>query len=376
MRADEPYVKSVFMTADTIGGVWTYSLELAAALERRGVRVFLATMGAPLSRQQIEDTKKISSMEVFESGFRLEWMRDPWENVRLSGEWLLRLEGYLRPDIIHLNGYSHGKLPFSAPSVIVGHSCVLSWWEAVRGGRAPEEWERYRTEVEEGLNGVEAVAAPTRAMLKALRRFYDFTAPCRVVPNGRDAALFRPDAEKKDYVFMAGRLWDEAKGASSLAAISGLLDWPIYAAGPAEHPSGANFVGGAIRALGVLSPGEVADWLSGASIFAHPALYEPFGLSALEAGLSGAALVLGDIPSLRELWDGAAIFVDPRDPKALKHEIDRLINDRQLRETLGQKAFARARRFTPERMATSYLELYESAFGCEVEEEEGYKCAL
>ena len=34
-----------------------------------------------------------------------------------------------------------------------------------------------------------------------------------------------------------------------------------------------------------------------------PARYEPFGLSILEAALSGCALVLGDLPSLRELWD-------------------------------------------------------------------------
>lgn len=376
MRAEDSSVKTVLMTADTLGGVWTYSLELAAALEKKGVHVFIATMGEPLSRQQIEDAKKVKSMEVFESGFRLEWMRDPWENVRLSGEWLLRLEGYLRPDVIHLNGYAHGKLPFVAPSIIVGHSCVLSWWDAVRGGRAPREWERYRLEVEEGLNGVEAVAAPTRAMLKALHRFYDFIAPSRVIPNGREAALFRPDAKKKDYVFMAGRLWDEAKGASTLAAIAGLIDWPIYAAGPAEHQSGSTFMSGAINALGVLSPEEIAQWLSGASIFALPALYEPFGLSALEAGLSGAALVLGDIPSLREVWDGAALFVDPRDHQELKNAIDRLINDRELRGSLGQKACERAKRYTPERMAGNYIELYESAFGCEAEEEEGYKCAL
>jgi hypothetical protein len=40
-------VKKVLMTADTVGGVWTYALELAAGLGEHGVEVAIATMGAP-----------------------------------------------------------------------------------------------------------------------------------------------------------------------------------------------------------------------------------------------------------------------------------------------------------------------------------------
>ncbi|HYO60185.1 MAG TPA: glycosyltransferase family 1 protein, partial [Archangium sp.] len=40
------------MTADTVGGVWTYALELCRALAGDGVQVELATLGAPLSPAQ------------------------------------------------------------------------------------------------------------------------------------------------------------------------------------------------------------------------------------------------------------------------------------------------------------------------------------
>ena len=59
-------------------------------------------------------------------------------------------------------------------------------------------------------------------------------------------------------------------------------------------------------------------WLRRATIFALPARYEPFGLSALEAGLAGCALVLGDIP-MREVWHDAAMFVPPEQPAALEN---------------------------------------------------------
>ena len=39
-----------------------------------------------------------------------------------------------------------------APVVIVAHSCVLSWWQAVKGESAPPEWERYRDEVRRGIH--------------------------------------------------------------------------------------------------------------------------------------------------------------------------------------------------------------------------------
>lgn len=360
MSAPGKTPEKVLMTADTVGGVWTFSTELAAALEKKGVQVFLATMGAPLSRDQISDTKKIPGMEVFESGFRLEWMQDPWENVRLAADWLLGLERYLGPDIIHLNGYSHGSLPFRAPAVITGHSCVLSWWEAVKGESAPREWDRYREKVKRGLTGAKAVAAPTKAMLASLRRLYGFSAPSRVIPNGRDQMLFRP-AEKQEFVFTAGRLWDEAKNAEALQSVAGLLGWPVYAAGQAYHPSGTPVSGGPVKMLGALSSKELASWLSAASVFALPAFYEPFGLSALEAGLSGAALVLGDIPSLRETWEGAALFVDPRDRQALKDALVLLTKDRGLRQGLAEKARARALSYTTSRMADGYLDLYRTA---------------
>lgn len=369
--------EKVLMTADTVGGVWTFSIELAASLEKKGVQVFLATMGAPINRQQLADTKNIPGLEIFESGFRLEWMHDPWENVRLAGEWLLRLEGYVRPDIIHLNGYSHGCLPFKAPAVITAHSCVLSWWEAVKGGLVPQEWDRYRKEVEKGLAGAEAVAAPTRVMLDAVYKNYHFHTPGRVIPNGRDERLFSPAEKKEEFIFTAGRLWDEAKNIAALQSVAASLGWPVYAAGQAYHPSGTPVADGSIKMLGMLSLKELASWLSRASIFALPAFYDPFGLTALEAGLSGAALVLGDIPSQREIWEGAALFVDPRDTVALKNAITLLLNDSVLRQKLALKARVRALSYTTSRLADGYLGLYRAALeGRTTGFKEGQRCVL
>jgi glycogen(starch) synthase len=131
MSESHPLPRKVLMTADTVGGVWTYAIDLARGLAERGVEVALATMGDPLNDSQREKADRIPRLRVFESTFKLEWMEEPWRDVEKAAEWLLRLEDRVRPDLIHLNGYAHGALPWSAPKVMVGHSCVLSWWRAV-----------------------------------------------------------------------------------------------------------------------------------------------------------------------------------------------------------------------------------------------------
>jgi glycosyltransferase involved in cell wall biosynthesis len=113
-----------------------------------------------------------------------------------------------------------------------------------------------------------------------------------------------------------------------------------------------------VQRLGRLSPAALAAWLGCAAIFALPARYEPFGLSALEAGLAGCALVLGDIPSLRDIWDGAALFVPPEQPAALADTLRGLIKHAAHREHWARQARRHALEYTPERMAQAYVALY------------------
>ncbi len=138
MSENVPLPRKVLMTADTAGDVWTYAIELARGLAERGVEVALATMGEPLNVLQREKANRIPRLRVFEGAFKPEWMEDPWRDVEKAGEWLLRLEDRIGPDLIHLNGFVHGSLPWNAPKVMVGHSCRLSWWQAVKGEAAPE----------------------------------------------------------------------------------------------------------------------------------------------------------------------------------------------------------------------------------------------
>jgi glycogen synthase len=363
----------VLLTTDTVGGVWTYAIELSRALGRHGVDVVLATMGPPLGSGRREEVAALGNVDVHESAFRLEWMPEPWADVQMAGDWLLELEARTAPDVVHLNQYAHGVLPWRAPTVVVAHSCVLSWWCAVRGEAAPPAWNRYRDAVTAGLDAAGLIVAPSQAMLAAVEAHYAPRGPRTVVYNGCAPQRVAPGG-KTPIVLSLGRLWDEAKNVAAVGHVAGDLPWPVYVAGDTANPGGGAAELGGARHLGRLSPAEVRSWLGRASIYAAPARYEPFGLSILEAALAGCALVLGDIPSLHEIWHGDAVFVQPQNDAALAEALRHLIEDPGRRARLAARARRRALTFTAERMALAYLAAYAGLRGAAPDPEEASAC--
>jgi glycosyltransferase involved in cell wall biosynthesis len=354
---------NVLMTADTVGGVWTYALDLARTLVSHGGEITLAAMGGLLSPAEARNAARISGLHLHESTYKLEWMDDPWDDVAAAGEWLLDLCHKTQPDIIHLNNFVHGALPWQRPVLMVGHSCVLSWWQAVKGEPAPAAWDRYAAAVRAGLQAADLVVAPTRAMLHALEQHYGPLPPAQVISNGRSARAFQAPpggAAKEPLILAVGRLWDEAKNVGALDLAAAQLPWPVRVAGEDHHPSGGRQAFAHVQPLGKLAPADLAHWLARASIYALPARYEPFGLSVLEAALSGCALVLGDIPSLREVWGNAALYVPPDDTEQLAAALHRLCADQHLRTRLAQAAFLRAQQYTQSAMGVGYWHAYQT----------------
>ena len=88
------------------------------------------------------------------------------------------------------------------------------------------------------------------------------------------------------------------------------------------------------------------------------AIYEPFGLGVLEAAQAGCPLVLSDIPSFREFWAGAALFVPPHDEQAIARSLSQLMSDDGLRDRLSRRAHYRAVLYSAEAMGREMMRLY------------------
>lgn len=156
-----------------------------------------------------------------------------------------------------------------------------------------------------------------------------------------------------------GRIWDEAKNIKLLMDASSHIHYPIKLAGDNRFEGNSSSTkGDNITYLGKLSMQQVAAQLSTAAVYVLPAKYEPFGLSILEAALSGCALVLGKIDSLQEIWGDAAVYINTDDAHELANKVNELMENDTLRNHYAQAAMKQAQQYSTSIMAESYLPVY------------------
>jgi glycosyltransferase involved in cell wall biosynthesis len=350
----------VLMTADAVGGVWQYALDLAAGLRTQGVRTTVAVLGpAPSADQQV--MTEAAGVELVLTGLPLDWTASHQGEVKEAGHAVARLATQIQPDLVHLNTPAlAADARFDVPVVAACHSCVATWWQAVKDGPLPEDFV-WRTDlVRRGYAAANRLLAPTLAFAEATAEAYRLAHPPTVVRNGRCGMQSQAISQDRTFVLTAGRLWDEGKNFAVIDRLAGRLSVPVLAAGPLQGPNGVRIEAHHAEPLGRLSDEDIAQYLSKQPIFVSTALYEPFGLAVLEAAQAGCALVLSDIPTFRELWEGAALFVDPRDANEAADAVERLVQDPDARAVLERSARKRAEAYSVEAMTEGVLRAYRS----------------
>ncbi|HHY49167.1 MAG TPA: glycosyltransferase family 4 protein [Alphaproteobacteria bacterium] len=349
----------VLMTLDAVGGVWRYAMNLGAELARRGANIIFACCGPAPSAAQRREAAAIGTLVLADAP--LDWMEEDEHAIADVPSRLAALAEEYSVDLVHLNLPSQAAaLAVDVPIVVVSHSCIVTWFHAVRGTPLPPGWQWQRDRNAAGLAAADAIIAPSRAHADLLAHCYGPVAAARVVHNAARAPLPR-GGHKAAFVLAAGRWWDEGKNGATLDRAAAWCTWPVLMAGSLRGPDGNALVISHAEALGELPHGTLQRLMQQAGIVVSPSLYEPFGLAALEGAAAGAALVLADIPTYRELWDGAAVFVPPRAPAAYAAAINRLAAAPRLRATLGRCAAERARHLTPAAQADAMQAVYRDA---------------
>ncbi len=357
----------ILVTADTVGGVWTYTRELVTGLLRHGERVTLVSFGDIPTAAQTCWMENLKGLDYRPTAFKLEWMLDSESDMIASSQYLEAVVRESKPDLLHFSQYYYGALECDVPRVVVAHSDVVSWWAAVQQKQPPEtDWLRwYRQIVARGLKAATAVVAPSRWMLEQIELHYGKPAAGSVIYNGRTPALFNPHMTKEENIVAVGRLWDSGKNVSLLLRQE--MPAPVHIIGSDRHPELQSnvFAAEAIRPNVHLDPEQdekqLVQTLGRAGIYAATSLYEPFGLAPLEAALSRCALVASDIPTFRELWDGVAFFFRNNDAESLREALGHLVRDPNLKRHQANLVYHHAQqRFSAERMVNDYMNLYQA----------------
>jgi len=359
----------VLITSDTLTGNWIYTRELVSGLITRGLRVTLVSFGEIPLPEQTAWMERLHGLVYYPTAFRLDWMQEGQQDFDDASAYLCSLVKETRPDVFHSNHLCYGALPVAIPRVVVAHGDMVTWWKAVHG-REPKAsaWLRwYKQIIARGLAEASAVVAPSEWMLNTIRTCY---SPCEretVIHHGRNPIFFNPYVAKEDSVLAIGRLLDPAKQVNLLTQQTHPVPVCIVSEDPGEQSVRApvradvKFSDGdaGVSLKGPQSEAELRLLYSRAALYAGTYRYDPSGMAVLEAALSRCALILNDIPSLREIWGAAAVYFRTNESESLAEAVRILSADVQLRRNFANRAFQRAREcFNAHRMTDNYIQLY------------------
>lgn len=360
------------MTTDTLNSnLWAYTRELACGLVGRGMRVTLVSLGEIPLPEQTAWMDRVRGLDYRPTAFRLDWMQEGQQDFAESSNYLCSLLNELKPDVFHSNHLCYGGLPVSMPRIVVAHGDFITWWKSVHG-RDPKEsawlnWYRNTTGI--GLSQAATVVAGSEWMLDAIRDAYLPELTGTVINHGRNPIHFNPYVTKDDTVLAIGRLLDPAAQVNLLAERSHPVPVCLVDAKQPEHSpatqmrADVRFKNGSegVVMRGPHSETQLRLLYSRASIYVSASRYEPSGMTIVEAALSRCALILNDIPALREIWGPAAVYFRTNDGDSLCEAVRILNGDADLRRSFANRAFNRAREcFNANRMTSNYVQLYRS----------------
>ena len=198
-------------------------------------------------------------------------------------------------------------------------------------------------------SGVDARFRPVRdrAALDAVRARYGIGSASYVLSVG----TVQP---RKNYARLIEAMRALPEHHLVIAGGRGWLEGPIYAAAAAPG------LRGRVHFIGFVADDDLPALYSAAEAFAFPSLYEGFGLPILEAMACGTPVVAANTSSLPEVAGDAAELIDPTDTGALADALRRVLSDAARRETLRQRGFAQARRFSWQAAARQLRAIYQA----------------
>jgi glycosyltransferase involved in cell wall biosynthesis len=301
---------------------------------------------------------------------------------RLAEQSLLPLS-LIRADLALIH-FPHYNLPLIKPGqfVVTVHDLFPFQFPEIHSGRLPRTVNQML--MRNAVRRAGRIITPSQATAQAVKESFPESADrVLAIPEAADDrfnARRNPEAEtawqvrlgiRPPYVFYLGQ-WKAYKNLPILLDAFGRVRGThpqaqlVLAGDDPRHPEvrqrAATLPEGSVIFPGRLPESAVPDLYRGAAMVVLPSRAEGFGLPAIEAMACGVPVICSDLPVLREIADGVAVFCDPNDPAAFADAIAAML-DAPSHAGRRQLGIDRARSFTWERAARQTVEAYELALG-------------
>ncbi len=184
-----------------------------------------------------------------------------------------------------------------------------------------------------------------------------------------DKALQKYNIQAKDYILYVGNIEPRKNVAGLLEAYAG-LGKDVHKAHPLLLIGGSGWLNESIDQLisdlgskdvPIIRPDIYVEdeylpaIYSGAAMLVHPAYYEGFGISPLQAMACEVPVIVANRASLPEVVGNSAITINPDDEQQLITAMNQILTDEKLRADMIAKGLLRSRNFTWQRAAKELM---------------------
>jgi glycosyltransferase involved in cell wall biosynthesis len=267
----------------------------------------------------------------------------PWKVLALP----LFLVGFARAarraargaDVVHAHW-----LPSALPALATGKPFVLQLW-----GSDVVLAHRVRPFARWLVRRANAVVVASTALAVDARALG--ACAVRVIPSGIRMPETVAEPDDPPHVLYVGRLSEE-KGVRELVVAARDLPLVVVGDGPLRDD--------VPQTVGFVPPIEVGRYYERAAVVVVPSRREGYGMTAREAMAYGRPVVATAVGGLVDaVEDGVSgVLVPPGDAGALRGALVRLLDDPDLRRTLGTRARQESARFSHAAAARSIEALY------------------
>jgi glycosyltransferase involved in cell wall biosynthesis len=183
-----------------------------------------------------------------------------------------------------------------------------------------------------------------------------------VIRDGVDD-VFKPTWKDRNYMLFVGR-HERHKHIDELIRISCELGFPIKIAGEGPEKESLEKLARRLKAkvdfLGNVKRNELVELYQNCSFFVSPSKWEGFGLIFLEASACGKPSAGYETCAIPEVVLNGKTGLLAKNYEGLKENVKRLIEDKNLRKTLGKNAFSFSKNFGWDKVCEEYERLFEN----------------
>ncbi len=387
------------------GGQVVYVIELAKALSRYGVKVDIYTRWFERSKKQIDPVSASPAVRV------IRIRAGPWEFLPKEEIYAVLPElehnmvdfietASLQYDLFHAHYVDAGIVALDVadtlgkPVFFTAHS--LGAWKRAQMGGDPEEMERrfkFRHRIDEELRifrSVRAQTVTTETQREKVAELYHFKGKnIEVISPGVDVHTFRPTGARgplpkpnlpQRYIFCLSRI-DSNKGHDLLLKAYARVrreipDIHLVIGGGSPEPQpreaevfhrmeeiiGELGIAESVHIVGYVEDEVLPLYYREAELFALPSLFEPFGMTALEAMACATPVVASKFGGIRNVIESGrnGLLVDSENDTEFAEAMVGLLSDPDRADKIGRAGCGTIREeYSWEAIAQKHLSFYE-----------------